>query len=206
MGLSIHYSGSIANPDCLSELICEVEDIAAVYEWPCEVFNSEFPNNHFGKTTYNNELYGVCFTPPGCESVFISFLSNGKISGPAQLEFFGNASKEEEKKYLYIVSVKTQFAGIDVHIVLVHLLRYLSQKYFARFNVSDEGSYWETSDENILRENFKKYSDLFNSFSSAIHKHPFQANESVDKYFARLIQLIKEKKQRGNNSPNKSSE
>lgn len=206
MGLSIHYSGSIANPDFLQELISEVKDIAAVYEWPCEIFNSEFPNNHFGKVTFNNSLYGVSFTPPGCESVFLSFLSNGKISGPTQLEFFGKTDKEEEKKYLYIVSVKTQFAGVEVHMILVHLLRYLSQKYFARFNINDEGYYWETSDEIVLRENFQKYKDLFNSFTSAIHKHPFQANESVDEYFSRLIKLIKEKRQKGNNSSSKEDQ
>lgn len=200
MGLSIHYSGSIVNPDCLPELISEVQDIAAAYGWPSKAFNTKFPENHFGRSSFNNQIYGISFTPPGCESVFISFLSNGKISTPFQLSSFGEADNETEKKYLYIVSVKTQFAGAEIHMALVQLMRYLSQKYFARFNMSDEGNYWETSDENILKENFKRYSDLLNSFTSAIEKQPFQTNQTIEKYFAKLLELIKEKK-RGTGSP-----
>jgi hypothetical protein len=146
MGLSIHYSGSIANPESLPELISEIEDIAKVYDWPYKIFESKFPENQFGRETFLDGIYGICFTPPGCESVFISFLSNGKISSPPLLELYGDENNPE-KKYLYIVSVKTQFAGADIHMLIVHLFRYVSQKYFARFNISDEGNYWETSDQ-----------------------------------------------------------
>jgi hypothetical protein len=193
MGLSIHYSGSIANPESLPELISEIEDIAKVYDWPYKIFESKFPENQFGRETFLDGIYGICFTPPGCESVFISFLSNGKISSPPLLELYGDENNPE-KKYLYIVSVKTQFAGADIHMLIVHLFRYVSQKYFARFNISDEGNYWETSDENILKENFKRYSDLLHNFSAAMKNHPFRANENIESYFARLLQIIKEKK------------
>lgn len=203
MGLSIHYSGSIVGPDCLSELISEVQDIATAYGWQYTAFNHNFPENHFGRSSYNNQIYGICFTPPGCESVYISFLSNGKISTPIQLSCFGNTDDEAEKKYLYIVSVKTQFAGAEIHMILVQLMRYLSQKYFARFNMSDEGNYWETSDENLLKENFRKYGDLLNGFASAIEKQPFRTNETIEKYFERLLQLIQEKKKgRDTSNPN----
>lgn len=200
MGLSIHYSGSIANPKCLPELINEVRDIVGIYDWPCKVYESEFPEMHFGKNTFTNDIYGISFTPPGCESVFISFLSNGKMSGPLQLELYGNTDIESEKKYLYIISVKTQFAGVNVHKVVVQLFRYLSDKYLARFNMSDEGNYWETSDEKVLKDNFKKYTALFNSFCSAIEKHPFRTNETIEHYFMRLVKIIKEKKMRNKRS------
>ena len=200
MGLSIHYSGSIANPESLPELITEVQDIARIYDWPCVVYEREFPDNHFGGTTFTNNIYGISFTPPGCESVFICFLSNGKISGPVQLELYGTTEIVTEKKYLYIISVKTQFAGAEVHMVVVHLFRYLSQKYFSRFNMSDEGNYWETSDENILKDNFRKYAALLSSFCTAIEKHPFRTNESIENYFMRLMKIIQEKKLRNKNS------
>lgn len=196
MGLSFHYSGSIANPDDLPELVKEVKDIADVYGWPYHIFEEKFPQNHFGRSTFNDNIYGIGITPPECESVFICFLSNGKMSGPAQIQIFADPENEEEKKYLYILSVKTQFAGPKIHIALVHLFRYLSQKYFARFNMTDEGNYWETSDENILRENFKKYSDLLDSFSTALETQPFNTNESIEDYIIRLAQLIHEKKNR----------
>lgn len=193
MGLSFHYSGSIANPADLPDLINEVTDIANVYNWPFQVFENTFPENHFGRSTFNNNLYGICFTPPGSESVFLCFLSNGKMSGPAQIQLYADPEKEEEKKYLYILSVKTQFAGPEVHMVLVQLFRYLSQKYFARFNMTDEGNYWETSDETVLRENFRKYTALLDSFSTALETHPFNTSESIEDYLMRLIKLIHEK-------------
>jgi hypothetical protein len=193
MGLSFHYSGSIANPADLPELINEIIDIANVYSWPFNVLESTFPENHFGRTTFNNNLYGICFTPPGSESVFICFLSNGKMSGPAQIQLYVDPEKEEEKKYLYILSVKTQFAGPEVHMVLIQLLRYLSQKYFARFNMTDEGGYWETSEEAVLRENFRKYTDLLDRFSTALEAQSFNTKESIEDYLMRLVKLIHEK-------------
>lgn len=207
MGLSIHYSGSIANPDSLPELINEVKDIVGIYKWPSVIYKQQIPNNHFGRTTYNQDIYGISFSPPGCEPVFICFLSNGKMSSPIHLQLYGNTEIEAEKKYLYIISVKTQFAGVAVHKLVVQLFRYLSQKYFARFNMSDEGNYWETSDENVLVENFRKYSDLLNSFSSDLEKYPFRTNESIENYFTRLLRIINEKKQKGNpdsNTPEQS--
>lgn len=206
MGLSIHYSGSIANPGCLPELINEVQDIVTVYGWPVVVYEKKFPDNQWGRASHTNLIYGLSFTPPGCESVFICFLSNGKMSGPTQLELYGSTEIETEKKYLYILSVKTQFAGVEIHKMVVQLFRYLSQKYFARFNMSDEGNYWETSDEKILKENFKKYSELLNSFCSAIEKQPFLTNEKIESYFARLLKLIREKKIRNKNSSDDSTE
>lgn len=200
MGLSIHYSGSIANPEILPELISEVQDIVKIYDWPCEVYQRAFPENQFGRTTFLNAIYGISFTPPGCESVFICFLSNGKMSSPVLLQLYGKTEIETEKKYLYIISVKTQFAGAGIHMMVVQLFRYLSQKYFARFNMSDEGNYWETSDEKVLKENFKKFSALLNSFCSSIEKHPFRTNESIENYFTRLMKIIRENKMRNKNS------
>lgn len=197
MGLSFHYSGSISNPSDLPELISEIKEIADVYHWPCHVFETEFPEKHFGRSNFNDHLYGIGFTPPGCESVFVCFLSNGKMSGPAQIQLYVNPENEEEKKYLYILSVKTQFAGPEVHMVLMHFFRYLSQKYFARFNITDEGNYWETSDEAILRDNFKKYSDLLDSFSTALKTQPLSTGEQIEDYLMRLVKLIHEKRQKG---------
>jgi hypothetical protein len=196
MGLSIHYGGSISDPGCLAELISEVQDIAGVYGWPCHVYEREFPENHFGCSVITNEVYGISFAPPECEPVFICFLSNGKMSGPVQLQLYGDTPIAEEKKYLYIISVKTQFAGPEVHMVIVQLFRYLSQKYFARFNMTDEGNYWETSDEDILKDYFKKYTDLLNSFSAALETQPYRTSESIEAYIMRLAQLIHEKKKR----------
>jgi len=50
--------------------------------------------------------------------------------------------------------VKTQFAGVEVHQQIVELLREISTG-FDRFELVDEGRYWESEDPNVLREQFE---------------------------------------------------
>jgi hypothetical protein len=125
MGLSIYYSGTF-NPDAsLSSMIEEVKDIAELYKWKYKVFESEFPTNTIGNENYNQEIYGICFAPPQCEPVWICFLSNGKMSSPSHLKFFGKGENKEEKPYLYMLSTKTQYAGIEIHKLIIQLLNIL---------------------------------------------------------------------------------
>ena len=43
MGLSIHYSGRIADKNTLPQLIEEVEEIATVHGWKYSIYEREFP-------------------------------------------------------------------------------------------------------------------------------------------------------------------
>ena len=107
MGLSIHYSGSFNTKTSLSQMIEEVKDIAEIYKWPYHVFENEFPADSLSKAEYDQNIYGICFTPPECETVSLCFLSNGKMSNVVNLEFYGNPKNKEEVEYLYMLSVKT---------------------------------------------------------------------------------------------------
>jgi hypothetical protein len=198
MGLSFHYSGSLITPELLPELVAEVRDIAEVLEWPYCIYNQDLKGTNFGSNIFNDNIYGISFTPPECEPVFISFLSNGKMSSPMLLQSLGRTPNHVESKYLYIISVKTQFAGIEIHKAVVQLFRYLNLKYFAFFKMIDEGNFWETSDEKVLETNFQRYSELFKNFSSDLGKHPLKASESVETYMVRLLKIIREKKKGGN--------
>ena len=194
MGLSFHYNGRIAKAESLPELIDEVQEIAAINNWKYYVYQREFPQNTLGKSDFNQNIYGISFSPPGCEPVFICFLSNGRMSSPVHLKFFGKAKETPEKEYLYMLSVKTQYSTVEAHQFIIQLFRYLNTKYFADFNLSDEGDYWETNDIELLRANFKRNADLLNSFSSAIEIIPKHSSESMEDYFKRLIKLIQDKK------------
>lgn len=55
--------------------------------------------------------------------------------------------------------VKTQFAGADVHIKIVELLRQL-KPFLVKLEVEDEGEYWESSDKNKLNAHIKTINDL----------------------------------------------
>ncbi len=190
MGLSFHYSGSIAKPELLSELITEVQEIANVYQWKYHVYDTVFPDGEFGKTNYNSHIYGISFTPPECETISICFLSNGRMSDTAHLIFFGKTETQDESKYLYMLSVKTQFAGIESHQLIIHLIRHLNQKYFSNFKLSDEGKYWETNDFDVLKKNFKNYTAILDGFSLALQTFPVNKGENIENYLERMMKEV----------------
>lgn len=190
MGLSIHYNGRFNKNSSLEEMILEIEDISKIYNWEYHVFERKFPDSNWNKTEHDSKLYGICFTPPGCETVFISFLSNGRMSGAAQLQLYAMSEDPEEASWLYQLFVKTQYAGSEIHMVLIHLLKYLDKKYFLEFEVQDEGQYWETGDKELLRDTFKEYTQLLNAFSHSLQNTPKNANETLESYIERLAMLL----------------
>jgi len=196
MGLTIHYSGSFNPASSLSAMIEEVKDIAELYKWKYKVFETDFQAGGIGKEEYTQEIYGICFTPPKCETVWISFLSNGKMSSPMHLDFFGKNVKQEERPYLYMLSTKTQYAGVEIHKLIIHLLKYMEAKYLQELTVMDEGHYWETGDEKLLVDTFKKYTELIEQFVSSIEIYPMNPGESYEAYFKRLMMQIRAKKKK----------
>lgn len=196
MSLSFHYSGSIARQEDLSELIDEVKDIVNIFNWKHNLYEHKFPENAFGKAEYNQNIYGISFTPPKCETISISFLSNGRMSSDVHLKFYGKTDKQKESEYLYMLSVKTQFAGVELHQFIIELFRYLHKKYFANFELKDDGDYWLSNDIELLKSNFKKNSDLLDNFTFAIESIPVSPNETMKAYFERIIDIIKKKKLR----------
>ncbi len=66
MGLSFHYSGSFNPEASLEAMIEEVKEIAEIYRWEYFVFEEAFHENSQGRAEYNEDIYGICFTPPGC--------------------------------------------------------------------------------------------------------------------------------------------
>ena len=201
MGLSIHYSGTFNKNTSLKEMIEEVKDVAKAFNWEYEVFEEEFPENSLDAENFHPEnLYGIYITPPHCEPVFICFLSNGKMSGPVQLKFFGNPENDLEKLSLHTVSVKTQYAGIEVHKLIIHLFKHLSKKYLINFEMEDEGGYWETLDEKVLDKKFSIYNNLMDKMSLALETLPKNSEESFDQYLKRLMNIIhKNENKKGGN-------
>jgi hypothetical protein len=115
------------------------------------------------------------------------------MSNPLQLQFFGKSKNKADQSYLYILSVKTQTAGIEIHKLIIHLFKHLSKKYLKSFALNDEGQYWEIGDEILLQETFKRYTDLLDSFSSAIEYYPMKKGETFETYFERLTQQVHNK-------------
>lgn len=187
MGLSFHYSGRFNPSASLQDLIDEVEDVARIHDWKYFIFEKSFPKNSIGLKAYNDKLYGICFSPPECEPVWLSFLSNGRMCSADSFQFYAHSTGKQEQQYLYMLSTKTQFAGMQVHMIVIQLLKYLSKKYLLDFKVSDEGQYWETGDEIVLKNIFKTYTDLLDGFSTLLETFPADKNESIENYIERMM-------------------
>ena len=82
----------------------------------------------------------------------ISQFNNGYTIYPAEwceplnIKFSGKKLSED--------FVKTQFAGIDIHIEILGLFTKI-KPFMQKLNVIDEGEYWETKNKETLKVNFE---------------------------------------------------
>jgi len=191
VGLSFHYKGKLKNPQSLKKMIEEVTDICKANKWEFAVFDDTFPNNTFTIKPNKEKVYGIFFTPPKCETVDLTFLSNGRLCAAYNLQLNKNLENLEEDMYLYFLSVKTEYCGSRIHKLLIPIFDYLSKKYFEDFEFKDEGQYWETRDEKLLEEIFERYSNLINSFRGALEHIPILEGESIENYILRMAEIVK---------------
>ncbi|WP_243345643.1 hypothetical protein [Parabacteroides sp. FAFU027] len=195
MGITIHYRGRFNPAANLSEMIDEIEDIARTQGWEYFIFEREFPVDLYSdRMTLNHpitdNIYGISFSPPHCEAVQFSFLSNGRMSNPLNLQLYGQSTNPQEQEFLYMLFTKTQFTGVKTHMVIVALLRYLSNKYLSEFVVNDEGEYRETGDKYLLESNFRKVENYIDLVQNSFEAFPIHENESIEQYVDRLMGYI----------------
>ena len=189
MGLSIYYKGRFGSKASLQEMIAEVKDTAEIYKWEYHIFETEFNSAELQKENFNQSIYGITFSPPGSEPVQLTFLSNGRMSSPFIQEIIEGTN--DDGKLRYNLFTKTQFAGFEVHRIIIDFLKYLNKKYFQEFELTDESQYWETGDENILRQNFKRYNNLMDQFASGLENIKLNENESIDDFIIRVAKNMK---------------
>ena len=190
MGLSIHYQGKFKNAKLLPSMIEEVADIAKNNGWEYFIFENEIPDAQFTETPDKDNLYGICVSPPKCEMLSFSFLSNGKMCGVEKLQINKELENIEDDEYLYFLHTKTQYAGIEIHKKVILLFDYLNANYFEEFELNDEGEFWETRDEVLLTKNFNNYTNLIESFSSALEIIPLNEDETMEDYLIRMAKII----------------
>ena len=172
MGLSIHYSGTIKNARLIPNLVDEVKDICLTLQWNYHLFDDEL-------------VKGICFSPQDCEPLFFTFSKNGILCSPVLIQY-GILSATT-------ISVKTQFAGIEVHKTVIRLLKHLKANYFSEFELSDEGNYWESDDENILQQQFNSYEFAMNTVCEVLRGFKRKEGETVESMADRLERFLKER-------------
>jgi hypothetical protein len=67
------------------------------------------------------------------------------------------------------------------------------KKYFAKFDLVDEGEYWETCNDKLLEQKFKQNGDLIDSFSLAVETISVNQGETYENYFKRVLKMIDDK-------------
>lgn len=186
MGLGIHYSGKFKPEASLSGLIAEVEALANLYGWEHVVYNDTFPSMFFGNS-YSDCIYGIAVIPPCCDPIFLSFLSNGRMSSPLHLESFGYSTELIHNEYLYLLSVNTFDAGVEVHIKVVDMLKLVSEKYLTNFEVNDEGGYWESGNKVLLTEAFYHRMQLVELMPHQRVSATWTSSESIRQYLNHVM-------------------
>lgn len=160
MGVCINYRGTLKSPKKVFEFIEEIEDICKILEWrytiidedwtkPSDIRFTNDPITQELEIVGNAYLKGIIFTPPDCESMQFLFDDKGKMTDLTQ-KAIENSFKKERSVYQW---TKTQFAGAEVHITLIGLLKYIKKAYMPNLTVKDEGEYWETENRELLEQN-----------------------------------------------------
>jgi hypothetical protein len=201
MGLILHYSARIRNLKRLPELVDEVEDICQSLQWGFYRMDEtvEVPAKFIPKEPVEGDpklirLRGIYFTPPNCETAFLTFTPSGRICTPMHLKI-AETLYRIKPWLVYSMHVKTQFAGMDTHIALVTLLKYLEKKYFHKMRVSDEGNFWNTLDKAVLKARFDEYNHLLNIVKDALEKENWQATDSPLNLAERIEEVIRRRLQ-----------
>ncbi|MBN1769584.1 MAG: hypothetical protein JXR50_06415 [Prolixibacteraceae bacterium] len=110
------------------------------------------------------------------------------MSNLVNLILWEQPQNAEEQKYLYMLSVKTQFADLEVHAVVIDFFRYISAKYLKNFTLSDEGQYWESKNKKVLQAQFDRYNSILDTFTLGLESIPPNTGENLESYLVRVAQ------------------
>ena len=178
MGISIQYRGSLNDQKSIYAFIKEVVDIVETMNWEYDILDQKWkaiPTAHFEhqgddgiQIIGNTCLKGVQFIPhPKCEPVWLFFTAAGYLSTPFHVALDAEELYPERK--VWITSI-THYAGADVHIAVINLLKHLKRNYISDLEVHDEGGYWESSDRGLLIERINRLNHLMSLSDEALWK------------------------------------
>jgi hypothetical protein len=181
MGLSIHYSGYIIKYSLTDKLMEETADICNSLAWKYHLIEDK-------------KFKGIIFSPTECEPICLCFMKNRRMCSPITWQFRDSFKKSGlDAELLYTTSTKTQFAGFDVHVAVIKLLRYLSEKYFSEFKLTDEGNYWETNDKKILKKQFDRYNFLLDAVADVLSNMKPVPGETPETLADRIERILRKK-------------
>lgn len=197
MGVSIHYRGSINDKKQVHQFIDEVQDICESMSWESSILDEDWNRpskvivepDEEGAVSLSGHagLKGVLFRPhPESEGMGLLFDKDGDMNSLLNLAFQG--SKEEGEKPW--VSVKTQFAGPEVHIGICKLLEYLQKKYISNLEVNDEGNYWESGDVEEVENRMGIIKTAMDALEEGLQELELDPNLTEERLIKKIEDLI----------------
>jgi len=159
MGVSIHYRGRLTDIQKVKSICDELATIAEKMNWRYTCLKEDWSKpvlSSIDDTAKGADinghlpLKGIALTLHAkCEALSFFFDENGNLRDPISMV---NVSAETLQLEDAWISAKTQFAGPDVHIWIIGLLKYLKKFYIPNLEVQDEGEYWQPENAEILKE------------------------------------------------------
>lgn len=184
MGLSIHYSGKLRKPESIPSLITEAADISKSMDWPFEII----------PPAPDVPVEGILIAPEGSEPLWLTFHESGFMCHPVlylQVKAVEGRGLPEDGGHWLVT--KTQYAGVEAHMSMIRLLRYISEQYFERFELHDESQYWETNDESICRQKFAEYDQLMAMVGDALDSMDMDPAESEETIVEQIEKMLSER-------------
>lgn len=172
MGLSFHYSGKIKDRASIPSLVEEAQDVCTILQWNYHLYNDE-------------DVKGISFSPPECEPVFLVFNNKNELCSPVMMQYDVHPATT--------ISVKTQFAGIEIHKAVIKLLKHLKEVYLTEFELFDEGGYWEALDEEKLNWQFNRYNYLLSKVTEQLKGFKASENDTAASLAERLEKFLNER-------------
>lgn len=145
MGLTIHYSGMLRSPNLIDQITAEAADIGKSLHWTVQ-YIPPYPDV---------PVRGIIMAPGKSDPVWLTLHKDGFLCNPILFDQVkkstGQSISAEHENWLI---TNTQYAGAEAHIAIIKLLKYLSHKYFIRFECHDDSKFWESGDEYQCRKRF----------------------------------------------------
>jgi len=173
MGVTLHYKGILKSPSLIEEITNELIDISEAKEWSYKLIKSQKQDSLDSGLNLN----GIMLNPEGCEPISMTFLDNGRLVSPMLSVFPPNDIKRFLEDDAYYAFTKTQFAGIDTHIEIVKLLKYLAEKYFDTWDCKDDSEYYQTGNVEKLKETMGFIDNAMNALDEAFSEHGDSINK-----------------------------
>ena len=170
MGVTIHFKGRLSSSNNYDKVISISKKFAELNHWEYFIFQED---NKLLERVKDEKDWNYEGSTKGIQ------LQPDSNSDPFILEFDENLYLQE--------FCKTQFADLNIHILIVDLLKRI-EPYFENLVVEDEGEYWETSDVKLL----EKHIDNSNRASDDMKRENNKMNGPFRLKNGRIIDLIED--------------